>query len=107
MTTTPNPELLAAAQAIVTKSSAFKIYYGDLEQLTEQVYGKYIEMLESPNDTTHEFDVNGQLDKYDEEALDKAVELGYLACYRYDVILNDLVRQGLMEPGQYLVRVSW
>ena len=47
------------------------------------------------------------MDKYDKEALDKAVELGYLACYRYDVILNDLVRQGLMEPGQYLVRVSW
>ena len=105
--TTPNPDLLAAAQAIVTKSTAFKIYYGDLEQLTEQVYGKYIEMLESPNDTTHEFDVTGQLDKYDEQTLYKACELGYLECYRYDVILNDLVRQGLIEPGQYLVRVSW
>ena len=105
--TSPKPELLQAAQAIVTKSGGFKIYYGDLENLTDTVYGKYIEMLESPNDTTHEFDVDGNLDEDDQEALEKAIKKGYLEYYRYGVILNDLVRQGLMEPGQYLVRVSW
>ena len=105
--TTPNPELLQASQAIVTKSGTFEIDYGDLQELTEKVYGEYIEMLESPNDTTHKFNVRGDLDEHDRQQLAQAIQNGYLRCGRYDVILNDLVHQGLMEPGTYFVRVSW
>lgn len=88
-----------------------KIFYFDgfdFEQLTQQIYGKRIEILESANDTTHEFsDMNGELDEYDQKTLDNAIRNGYLEYYSYRVILNDLVKKQLLEPGDYFMRISW
>ena len=79
-----------------------------LEHITELVYGKKIKMLESPNDTTHEYSIEGEgLDDYDQETLNEAIESGGLEDWNYDLVLEDLCEKGYVQPGKYLVRMSW
>lgn len=79
-----------------------------LEDITQMVYGKKIKMLESPNDTTHEYSIKGEgLDDYDKETLNKAIEFGGLEDWNYDLILEDLCEKGYVKPGKYFVRMSW
>jgi len=75
---------------------------------TKAVYGKAIELLESPNDTTHECsDIVGQLSSYQEKELETAIDDGDIQCWNASVVLNDLVRRGVLPAGNYFIRVSW
>ena len=94
-------------QSYFSKEVTFQIDGRQLEKITESVYGKRIEIIESDNDTTHSYKVETGLADYEQEKLDTAIEEGILECYEYNVILNDLCTKGLIEPGQYFVRVSW
>ena len=88
-----------------------KIFYidsNDLSELTNKVYGVHIKMLESPNDSTHEYSsIDGKLDEYDRKTLAEAISNKYLEHYSFYVIFNDLVAKDILEPGDYFVRVSW
>jgi hypothetical protein len=80
----------------------------DFETGTQAVYGKRIELLESPNDTTHEYTgIGGSLSSWEEKELDTAVEDGDIQCWNAGVVLNDLVRRGVLPAGDYFIRVSW
>lgn len=95
-------------QSIFDCKKVFYVDGFDLQRLTQKIYGKKIEILESPNDTTHEFSgIDGEIDEYDQETLVKAIKEGFLECYNYHVIFNDLVKKELLEPGDYFMRVSW
>jgi hypothetical protein len=95
-------------QAFVTPQHTFHIDAFDLQEITQLVYGKEIEMLESPNDTTHEYTAQaGALEAYDQKALDEAIECGSLECWQYRVILNDLCNKGYLTAGEYFIRMSW
>lgn len=75
---------------------------------TLAVYGKGIELLESPNDTTHEFtDVDGSLEPWEETTLNTAIADGDIQAYQAGIVLNDLVRRGVLPAGSYFIRVSW
>jgi uncharacterized protein YgbK (DUF1537 family) len=102
-----NPELLQQVQTFVETKKTFHIDAFDMEDITEAVYGVRIEMLESANDTTHEYTVKNTVDKHDESYLKKAIADGHMAHWQYGVILSDLCRKGLLEPGEYFLRMSW
>lgn len=105
--TTINPEIKEKIQSFVETKKTFHIDAFDMEDITESVYGVRIEMLESPNDTTHEYSVDANLDNYDQEKLDNAIKNGHMAHYLYGVILSDLCKKGYIEAGEYFLRMSW
>lgn len=79
-----------------------------LEHITRMVYGNKIKMLESPNDTTHEYSITGEgLDDYDQETLNKAIKFGGLEEWNYNLILEDLCEKGYVKPGEYFIRMCW
>lgn len=97
-----------AIQAKIEEKSTYHMNAFRLEDITEMVYGKKIQMLESPNDTTHEYTVHGGgLGEEDQETLNDAVESGGLEDWNYDLILEDLCEKGYIKPGKYFVRMSW
>lgn len=95
-------------QAQVEQKSTYHINAFSLEDITNIVYGAKIQMLESPNDTTHEYNISGGgLDEYDQETLNKAILFAGLEDWNYDLVLEDLCEKGYLKPGKYFVRMSW
>lgn len=100
-----------------------KVYwvdYGHLEDFIERVYGKSVEiagMLESSNDTTHEFNTNLSYTYRTAEEIGRIVTAwandendddGYGMYVGVGDILRDLVHnKGLIPDGNWAVRVSW
>lgn len=99
--------LRAKVQEFVSTQSTYHIDAFDMEDITEAAYGVRIEMLESPNDTTHEYQVTGNNSKYDKENLNKAISNGHMEYWNYRIILNDLCAKGVIEKGNYFLRMSW
>lgn len=94
-------------QKYISKETSFTVDYYHMEEITKAVYGKGIEVIESPNDTTHEFSVKPKVEEWDQERVEKAIKNGYLEAYAYGCILNDLCKKNIIEPGKYYIRVSW
>ena len=92
-------------QSFVETKKTFHISDSDFFSITREIYGTGIEILESPNDTTHEVDVNGQ----DIDSIDLADAIRYsgIECWKINCVLNDLCRRGLIDTGEYFIRVSW
>lgn len=74
-------------------------------------YGRgysFVATEECGNDSSHSFNVEGAepLDKYD---LGKIEELraGQHPTYCNQAIIQDLVNNGALAPGEYLVQVCW
>ena len=65
----------------------------DMEKITEAVYGAYVEMLESPNDTTHEFRVHEKMDDFDQHKVAEAIKNNSLACNLYPIQAKNLFLQ--------------
>lgn len=94
------------------------IEYGELEDLVKKTYGikdyEFVAVEECGNDSSHRFtptekkelDPNNVLDKYDLETLEK-IKAGNVPNYSNHVIFQDLVNCGVLEPGVYIVEVSW
>ncbi len=89
------------------KKTTYQIDAFDLEALLQSVYGTRIEMLESANDTTHEFRADATVDEYEQETVQKAIKQGALECWAYGALFNDLCHKGYIKPGTYYVRMSW
>lgn len=97
-------------QEYFSQEVTYHISARDLEELLIfKVYKKRIEMTESLNDSTHEFIVEAKNDEYeyDKETVEKALQNGYMPCWQYYTILNDLCSKGHIKPGRYFIRVSW
>lgn len=63
--------------------------------------------LEAPNDSTHYFNVNPVIDKWDEKCIEEFYRCGSIEYYSMGKILNLLCMEGHIEPGRYLIQVSW
>lgn len=62
---------------------------------------------ESSNDTSHTFRIDGKISKYDEEYLKKILSTKKATPFSNYILMNELCRRGVIEPGEYLVNVSW
>lgn len=94
-------------QKYITEEKIFYIDAFDLEHITKTVYGVSIEMTNSPNNTTHEYNVSSDLSEYDKETLRDALANENLECDYYNSILNDLCNKNMIESGKYLIRMAW
>lgn len=60
------------------------------------------------NDTVHSLSgIDGVFDEYDEELLREILATGKNMHYSAALLLNELCRRGIVEPGDYLIEVSW
>lgn len=102
-----------ATKQIGTVKSVIDVERSELEQLVYEVYGKdipelsrenydFVHMQECGNDSTHEFNIDGKLDKYEIENWNRRDFM-----YRNHLILNKLCSDGYICPGCYMVSVCW
>jgi hypothetical protein len=101
------------------KKTVIEIGYHEFEEIVAKAYGlrpgeyEFVFTQECGNDSSHEFeqevepfDPNNVLDKYDLEKLAK-IKSGDIPQYTNHIIFRDLVNRGILEPGAYIVQVSW
>lgn len=91
-----------------TKSTHYVDYFDMQNYLTEKL-GKRVEIIESPNDTDYSIDIEkGDIYEYDQDTIDEFIENGYIYMdYGYHTIFKYLCNQGIIEEGNYVIRVSW
>lgn len=80
-----------------------------LEELLESVYNNIkIEVaLDQSNDSTLSFNVTGQFNKYDEIDLELFQNTNEQDYNTIRILLNDMCRKNFIEPGLYLINISW
>jgi hypothetical protein len=101
----------------VEKMTVNRVEYSELEAHIRQVYGiddpkqsfSIVAMEEWRNDSAHSFSLEAEsLSEYDAKALAKwkADPCGY-HLYMLRPILIDMVNNGTLELGNYLITVCW
>lgn len=97
-----------------SKETYYTCNYGDLEQLIIDTYGlknfSIPASMESNNDSDIDLGniTDKELDSYDIEAFNTwLTSKEEVLMWRVDLIMNDLVRKGLLPAGNWLVSVSW
>lgn len=94
-----------------TKKIIFKVNYKDLEKFVSEIYDLYdysfAAVEECGNDSTHEFNIDGKIDDYDTDDIENILNSKSVNTYQNDLVLNLLCRGGHIEPGTYLISVSW
>lgn len=92
-----------------TKETRF-VDYGDLEWEIKTAYGlNKFEITESPNDTDYTFDITmaKPLDEYQLKELAEVKTQEWVEHWRMHIVLQDLVNIGRLDPGTYVIQVSW
>jgi len=85
--------------------------YGDFERFAMEVYPNlkggysFAEVQESANDTSYTFHVDGKISKWEKKDADNIREGGVV--HSNYLLFNVLIADGYLEPGTYVVRVSW
>lgn len=84
--------------------------YIEIEELVRIHYNikdyEFAFVQECGNDSVHFFQVNGIIDKYDENTA-KKIRNGFVPEYSNDVLLNLLCADSHIEKGEYFIKVSW
>lgn len=93
-----------------TITTTHRMDYDDFDKLVKSTYGKDFEVVadqECGNDESLSFTgVRGEMDEYDLEDLQKFQNTGRY-CFLGSRIMEDLVRQGILPAGDWLIDVSW
>jgi hypothetical protein len=88
-----------------------EIDYRELEELIKTQYNlDDFQIIESPNDSSHTFSIDGILlgdGKYDSARVTEKITHKYCEIWAISYLLNDLCRKGVIPAGNYLVNVSW
>jgi hypothetical protein len=102
------------------KETVITMDYGELDEMVTKTYNfrrgdyEFIVVEECGNDSSHRFSVEktkvldptNALDKWDLEKLEK-IKTGNVPSSSNHVIMQDLVNRGVLEPGIYIIEVSW
>lgn len=70
-------------------------------------YYSFVEVQECGNDSSHEFRVDGQISDYHLPNANQLRQGNMPRYYSNSLILNMLCADGYIEPGDYLISVSW
>jgi hypothetical protein len=90
------------------KQISYSIEYYEFDDLIKEVYGiDYESIIDQDNDSTLKINVDGKFDDYDETNLEFFLNSEVQEYYTNRLLLNDLYRKGLIEPGLYLINISW
>lgn len=92
------------------KQEYIVVDYNDLEDEVKAAWGHEwsfpLDHL-SGNDVEHSFTVEPHVDDYNAKAVAEFKMHGVQTEWKAQAILNELCREGRIEPGEYLIRVSW
>jgi hypothetical protein len=81
----------------------------DFEVFVQEKFGVEFSFqtdVEAVNDTDHEFYVNGEVDKWDQEKVDRILAGGY-AGYGTNALLNYMAKAGMIPKGNYLISLNY
>ena len=88
----------------------FTIDYGDLDEIIQEEYNcpNFTSVLGQSNDSTIDLTITGDFDNWDELSLLEFLKDHYQDEYSTTrILMNDLCRKGLIEPGNYLISICW
>jgi len=88
----------------------FEVDYHELEREVKEAFGvdwNFAAAQEANNDTMNEFSVDGTLYDYEREEIAAFIDGTHDGDYLASALMNELCRLGRIEPGTYMVRVSW
>lgn len=96
----------------IKKKEVFSADYRDIEELVQTHYGldywRFAEDTESGNDTSHEFNVaRDAQSEWEKQDIQAFRESKGTKVYMAGRLLNDMCDAGLLEPGEYVIRVCW
>lgn len=98
---------------ITTKKTHY-VDYGDLEKFLTEKLGKTVEIIGSPNDTDYSVEVElpdptSVMHKWYEEERQEFAASGLIDLERrsFHRPLSYAAQQNWIEPGTYVIRVSW
>lgn len=97
--------------------TVYTVDYRDLEEFVKNIYGgdyEFVAVQECSNDTDHKFTVDGKmclsssekLNEYKRKDAEK-IRSGQYPNYCNNLLLDCLVVDGYIQPGTYLIQVSW
>lgn len=67
----------------------------------------FISDHEANNDSDYSFDVDGKIDDYDKERLERFKKDSNSEGWMTQIFLDDLCKQELIPKGAYLIKVCW
>jgi hypothetical protein len=98
-------ELKAEVKKVLT------VQYRDLEEFVAaswDVAWSFVAAEEAGNDTEHLFTIDGHVDDYDQKILNGFFHNPSDRSYPgARIVLNELAAHGLIERGDYIVKVCW
>lgn len=103
----PRGNLVAELQ--YEKETVFKVDYSEFENFIKHLFGhdyEFVADIECSNDTEHRFSTEGGLDDYDLERVNDFIKTGE-GIYLAGKLIKYLYKMGYMDPGVYLISVSW
>lgn len=86
-----------------------EVDYRDFEEFVISIYGgdyEFVVVEECGNDSDHSFSPDGKISDFEAEKV-KKIKSGKYPNYTNHLLLNLLVKEGYIEAGNYLIRVSW
>lgn len=92
-----------------TEKTVLYCQYRDVEKAIEEYFGKPYELPcieEKGNDEDWEVNIDGKVEKYDQEDIDAAYA-GKYKNFGTRTLLNHLASKDLIPKGNYLIDVSW
>ncbi len=93
----------------ITKKVINIVDYGSFEHFVISIYGgdyEFTAVQEANNDSSYSFNVTGEISEYQEDTVLK-IKSGKYPTYCNRILLNLLVREKFIEPGEYLIKVCW
>jgi hypothetical protein len=95
----------------IQKKTAFFIEHNDFEQFVDKKFGfkhpyELAEDLESPNYVSHVFEIDGNINERDVQAIAER-RSGYNVPLHPRQILDMLCHLNKIEKGTYVIRVFW
>lgn len=95
------------------KEECYIVDYNDLDNFINEYYSLkgvpeyyFVDDEEASNDNTYMFEVNGEVDEYDETELEAFLN-GEAHEFMTGTLLNDLARKNVIPKGNYIITVCW
>ena len=94
------------------QTKVFVVDYSDFDEFIKSHYNKEcfncVAELEIGNDSCHIFDmIDGKSNKWDRNELKKFKTKSESDYSTPRILLNDLCKQKIIEPGMYIIHVCW
>jgi hypothetical protein len=95
------------------KKTVIEMEYGELEKLIEKTYGFEEYSIPAEEEMgnycsyTTELTKDEVLDGYDKEDLEKMKTSKKPMQWRTHLLMQDMCNNGILEPGDYVVKIFW